>query len=97
MVVEDNEKGDGTIRDENGSIKGRYFAGDFVKKETEEEKFQREQQDAINKLRDIEFPEPHKTKPYRCSVCGRKDFPLFVGQDGENYCRVHILPENRRV
>ena len=95
MVAKENERGDGTIRDENGSIKGRYFADDFVKKETEEEKFQREQQDAINKLRDIEFSEPHK--PYRCFTCGKKDFPLFIGQDGEYYCRGHILPENRKA
>ena len=95
MVVEDDEKGDGTIRDENGSIRGRYFADDFVKKETEEEKFQREQQDAINKLRDIEFPK--NSKSYSCSICRKKDFPLFIGQDGEYYCREHILPENRRA
>jgi hypothetical protein len=89
--VETDDRGDGIIRDENGSIKGRFFVDDFVKKETEEEKFQREQQDALIRIKEIKIPNTNN----RCYICGKKDSPLFTGKDGEKYCREHILPENR--
>jgi DNA-directed RNA polymerase subunit RPC12/RpoP len=58
--------------------------------ETDDEKFLREQQDAIRKLNEIQIP---VTK--NCVICGKLDFPPFEGRDGKFYCREHILPENR--
>jgi len=92
MAVEDNERGDGTIRDENGSIEGRYVNDSIFKKETEEEQFIREQRKAVYRLEGIYIP-----GSAICSEkgCGKKDTPLFIGKDGKYYCRDHILPENR--
>jgi hypothetical protein len=62
----------------------------MVSSEPEEEKFFREQQDAIRNLNDVEIPVSKN-----CYVCGKMDYPPFEGRDGRFYCREHILPENR--
>jgi hypothetical protein len=66
----------------------------MVRGETEEEKFLRQQQDAVNKLRDIEDIEIRE--PYQCNNCPSTEF-LLKGRDGKYYCKDHILPENREI
>ena len=95
--VVDSVDGEMIIRDEDGSIQGRYFPDNFVKKETEEEKIQPQKQDTHFILKQIKNPVTNNSKTFRCYTCGKKDSPLFIGKDREKYCREHILPENRGV
>jgi uncharacterized protein (DUF2147 family) len=83
------------IRDENGSIKGRYFADNFVAIEPEGVNSKQKQEDTIIKSREGKIPEPFKNKTYKCFFCGKTDNFLYRGRNGENYCKDHILPENR--
>ena len=79
----------------DGEVEGRSVDDSDFKKETEEEQFNREQRKAIYRLINTRFPQPSLSDV--CSVCGKKDFPLYVGNDGGYYCRNHILPENRNA
>lgn len=86
MTQNDNLK---TIGNDD-TIEGRYIDDSDFAKETEEEQFLREQRKAIYKLTGAYIP-----GSAICSICGKKDTPLFIGRDGRYYCRNHVLPENR--
>jgi hypothetical protein len=51
--------------------------------------FRKQQCNILKKLNEL-FPQTQE-----CCICGKKDFPPFLGRDGNYYCRDHILPENR--
>lgn len=61
-----------------------------VIRETEEQRFQREQYRTIRELQNANIP-----ADLNCYICGKRDLLPLQGSDGRYYCRDHILPENR--
>ena len=63
-----------------------------VIRETEEQRFQREQYRSIRETQAANIP-----IDLHCFVCGKRDILPIMGSDGRYYCRDHILPENRNI
>jgi predicted nucleic acid binding AN1-type Zn finger protein len=60
---------------ENGTIEGRYIDYDFMMKDTEESKFQRQQEAAKIIDKNIEIPGPDTSKSNNSSISDKTDFP----------------------